>query len=46
MNYMKSGLLIIACFANMGGAAQGLSPAAMEQLKAKRLWFHSQMLPV
>ena len=39
---MKSGLLIIACFANMGGAAQGLSPAAMEQLKAKRLWFHSQ----
>ena len=39
---MKSGLLIIACFANMGGAAQDLSPAAMEQLKAKRLWFHSQ----
>ena len=43
MNYMKSCLLVvIACFVSMVGAAQGFSPAAMEQLKTKRLWSHSQ----
>ena len=43
MNYMKSNLLVvIACFISMAGAAQGFSPAAMEQLKVQRLWAHSQ----
>ena len=42
MSYVKSGLLMIVCLASMRGAAQGFSPAAMEQLKAKRLWFQSQ----
>ena len=43
MNYMKSCLLVmIACLVCMGGAAQGFSPAAMEQLKTRRLWSHSQ----
>lgn len=43
INSMKSCLLIAtACLISMRGAAQGFSPAAMEQLKAKRLWFHSQ----
>ena len=33
MNYMKSCLLVmIACLVSMVGAAQGFSPAAMEQL--------------
>ena len=36
MNYMKSCLLVmIACLVSMVGAAQGFSPAAMEQLKNK-----------
>lgn len=43
MNYMKSCLLVmIACLVSMVGAAQGFSPAAMEQLKTRRLWSHSQ----
>lgn len=42
MSYVKSGLLMIVCLASLEGAAQGFSPAAMEQLKAKRLWFQSQ----
>ena len=43
MNYMKSNLLaVIACFISIAGAAQGFSPAAMEQLKVQRLWAHSQ----
>ena len=42
MNYMKSCLLVmIACLVSMVGAAQGFSPAAMEQLKTRRLWSHS-----
>ena len=40
MNYMKSCLLVvIACFVSMVGAAQGFSPAAMEQLKTILLCF-------
>lgn len=39
---MKCGLLIVACLASMRATAQGFSPSAMEQLKAKRLWSHSQ----
>lgn len=42
ISYMKSGLLLVACVTSMGVAAQGYSPAAMEQLKMKRLWFQSQ----
>ena len=42
MSYMKGGLLLAACLISLEGAAQGLSPAAMEELKLKRLWFHSQ----
>ena len=42
ISYMKSGLLLLACAVNMGVAAQGYSPAAIEQLKMKRLWFHSR----
>ena len=43
MNYMKSCLLVmIACLVSMVGAALGFSPAAMEQLKTRRLWSHSQ----
>ena len=42
ISYMKSGLLLAACVTSMGVAAQGYSPAAMEQLKMKRLWFQSQ----
>ena len=33
---------MIACLVSMVGAAQGFSPAAMEQLKTRRLWSHSQ----
>ena len=42
IRFVKCGLLMVACLAGMEVAAQGFSPAAMEQLKMKRLWFQSQ----
>ena len=47
MNYMKSCLLVmIACLVSMVGAAQGFSPAAMEQLKTRDYGLIHRMLPV
>ena len=42
IQFVKSGLLMVACLTGMEATAQGFSPAAMEQLKMKRLWFQSQ----
>ena len=42
IRFVKCGLLMVACLTGMEVAAQGFSPAAMEQLKMKRLWFQSQ----
>lgn len=42
IRFVKSGLLMAVCLTGMEAAAQGFSPAAMEQLKMKRLWFQSQ----
>ena len=47
MNYMKSNLLaVIACFISIAGAAQGFSPAAMEQLKYNDYGLIHRTLPV
>lgn len=35
-------MLFATCLFSMGISAQGFSPAALEQLKMKRLWFQSQ----
>ena len=39
---LKGCLLFATCLVAMEVGAQGFSPAALEQLKAQRLWFHSQ----
>ena len=39
---LKGCLMFATCLVAMEVGAQGFSPAALEQLKAQRLWFHSQ----
>ena len=39
---LKGCLLFATCLVAMEVGAQGFSPAALEQLKAQRLWFKSQ----